>query len=55
MLKLIALITMLTDHIACVFGWEGWDVLPFNISILDILAEYLFRFFHLINRIRAAH
>lgn len=31
-LKVIALIAMALDHIAEVFGWEGWNIISFNAS-----------------------
>ena len=31
-LKLIACTFMLIDHIACVIGWEGHDLIPFEAS-----------------------
>ena len=29
-LKILALLAMTIDHIGLVFGWQGWDLLPFS-------------------------
>lgn len=44
-LKAIALVAMLFDHIACVFGWEGWDLLSFNASVLRYMGRMSFPIF----------
>lgn len=44
-LKLIALITMLIDHIAEVLGWEGWNILPIDATWLRYIGRISFPIF----------
>ena len=44
-LKLIAMLAMLLDHVAEVFGWTGWDVLPVNASIIRCIGRISFPVF----------
>ena len=44
-LKLIALIAMLIDHVAYVFGWEGWDLLLVNSSTIRYIGRLSFPIF----------
>lgn len=44
-LKLIAMLAMLLDHVAEVFGWTGWDVLPVNASIIRCIGRISFPIF----------
>lgn len=46
-LKLLALIAMLIDHIAYVFGWEGWDLLPVDASTVRYIGRLSFPLFAL--------
>lgn len=44
-LKLVALLAMALDHIGYVFGWEGWNLLPFDSSILRSIGRLSFPIF----------
>ena len=44
-LKIIACITMLIDHIACVAGWEGHDLLTFDTSWMRGVGRIAFPLF----------
>ena len=44
-IKMIALVTMTVDHIAGVFGWEGWNVLPFNADFLRYIGRVSYPIF----------
>ena len=45
LMKLFALIAMLIDLIAEVFGWEGWNLIPFNTSFLRYIGRISFPIF----------
>lgn len=44
-LKVIAMIAMLFDHVAEVFGWTGWDILPLNTTIIRCIGRISFPVF----------
>lgn len=44
-IKTIAMIAMLFDHIAEVFGWTGWDILPLNATYLRCIGRISFPVF----------
>ena len=44
-LKIIAVVTMLIDHTAEVFGWEGWDLLSLDSDILRYIGRFSFPIF----------
>ena len=44
-MKSIAFFAMLIDHIAEVFGWEGWGLLPFDSSFLRYIGRISFPIF----------
>lgn len=44
-MKIIALFAMLIDHLAEVFGWEGWDLIPFDSKLLRYLGRISFPVF----------
>ena len=44
-LKVIALIAMALDHIAEVFGWEGWNILSLNASKLRYIGRLSYPIF----------
>jgi len=46
-LKLIAMFAMLCDHIAAVFGFAGWDLLPFYSEPLRIVGRIAYPIFAL--------
>lgn len=31
-LKIIAIITMMLDHLSSIFGWQGWNIIPSNLA-----------------------
>lgn len=45
MLKLIAMLTMLLDHVAAIFGWTGWDILPLNVTVIRCIGRISFPIF----------
>ena len=44
-LKMLALIAMLIDHIVAVFGWEGWNILSINVTMLRYIGRISFPVF----------
>jgi len=44
-LKLVAMIAMLFDHIAAIFGWNGWDILPFDTNWIRMIGRVSFPIF----------
>lgn len=44
-LKMIALLAMTVDHVSLVFGWQGWDLLPFDSSWLRTVGRISFPLF----------
>lgn len=44
-LKILALLAMTIDHIGLVFGWQGWDLLPFSSRILRTIGRVSFPLF----------
>lgn len=44
-IKILALLTMTIDHIGLVFGWQGWDLLPFSSKILRTIGRISFPLF----------
>lgn len=44
-IKLAALLAMAVDHIGYVFGWEGWNLLPLDSSILRAVGRFAFPVF----------
>lgn len=44
-LKMIALLAMTVDHVGLVFGWQGWDLLPFDSSWLRTVGRISFPLF----------
>ncbi|MEA4965531.1 MAG: TraX family protein [Oscillospiraceae bacterium] len=44
-LKLLALLCMLLDHLAVVFGASGWNLLPFDTAVLRYLGRISFPIF----------
>jgi hypothetical protein len=43
--KLLALIAMIIDHFAEVFGWEGWNLIPFDANFLRYIGRISFPIF----------
>ena len=44
-LKLAALLAMALDHVGYIFGWEGWNLLPFDSTILRAIGRLSFPVF----------
>lgn len=44
-LKILAAVAMLADHIGLVFGWQGWNLLPFSSTILRTIGRVSFPLF----------
>lgn len=44
-LKLAALLAMALDHVGYIFGWEGWNLLPFDSAILRAIGRLSFPVF----------
>ena len=44
-LKIFALLAMLADHVAAVFGWTGWNVFPFDTNLWRCVGRLSFPIF----------
>lgn len=44
-LKLIAMITMLIDHIAATYGWYGWNIMPYDATGMRYIGRIAFPIF----------